>query len=190
MQLFYKFLFPALWIAFFVYWGVRSASVKPTERLEPASSRITRLLLLLCTIALLALPRVPLAFLNQRFLSSGAWPFWTGAAITVAGLLFCVAARQHLGNNWSQAVTVKKDHELITSGPYALVRHPIYTGMLLGLAGTAVAVAEWRGLVAVALAFIALWSKLTLEEKWMREHFGSSYEEYSRRVAALVPHIL
>jgi protein-S-isoprenylcysteine O-methyltransferase Ste14 len=82
---------------------------------------------------------------------------------------------------------VKEGHELITSGPYALVRHPIYTGLLMALAGTAIAQGEWRGLLAAALVFGALWRKLRLEEKWMRSRFGESYEAYSRRVAALVP---
>jgi protein-S-isoprenylcysteine O-methyltransferase Ste14 len=190
MQRLYELLLPALWILFFVYWGVKSKSVKATKRQEPAFSRIVRLILLLATILLFALPYVPVAVLNQRFVPEGEWVFWTGAAVTAAGLLFSVWARRHLGTNWSQAVTVKTDHELITSGPYALVRHPIYTGILLAMLGSAVTLGEWRGLLAVALAFVALWLKAKLEEKWMREHFGSSYENYSRRVAALVPHIL
>jgi protein-S-isoprenylcysteine O-methyltransferase Ste14 len=103
--------------------------------------------------------------------------------------LFCLGA-SHLGKNWSQAVTLKEDHELITTGPYALVRHPIYTGLLLGFIGCAVARGEWRGLLAVALVFVALWRKLRLEEKWMRAQFGASYETYSRHVAALVPYIV
>ena len=85
---------------------------------------------------------------------------------------------------------MKEDHEFITSGPYALVRHPIYTGLLLAIVGCALARGEWRGVLAVALVFGALWQKLKLEEKWMRVQFGESYEAYSRRVAALVPHIL
>jgi len=85
---------------------------------------------------------------------------------------------------------VKEDHELITSGPYGWVRHPIYTGLLLAIVGCALARGEWRGLLAVALVFGALWHKLKLEEKWMREQFGETYVVYSRRVAALVPHIL
>jgi len=73
---------------------------------------------------------------------------------------------------------------------YALVRHPIYTGLLLAFVGSAVARGEWRGLLAVALVFVALWRKLRLEEKWMRAQFGESYAAYSRRVAALVPHVI
>jgi len=92
--------------------------------------------------------------------------------------------------NWSQAVTLKEDHELITSGPYALVRHPIYTGLLIAFAGSAIARGEWRGLLAVALVFVALWRKLKLEERWMRSHFGEAYETYSRRVSALLPYVI
>jgi len=114
---------------------------------------------------------------------------WTGAAVTLYGLLFSVWARHCLGTNWSQAVTLKEGHELITSGPYALVRHPIYTGLLLVVLGCAIARGEWRGLVAFAIVFGELWHKLSLEEKWMREQFGESYTAYSQRVSALVPYI-
>ncbi len=189
MTLIYNYLFAALWLGYAVYWWAVSAQDKATERVEPASSRLARLVLMVCAIALLCLPSVPLPLLNKRFLPHGTWTFWSGAAITACGLLFSVWARRHLGKNWSQAVTLKEGHELITSGPYALVRHPIYTGLLLGLAGSAVARGEWRGLLAVALVFVALWRKSRLEEKWMRAQFGEPYEAYSQRVAALVPYI-
>jgi protein-S-isoprenylcysteine O-methyltransferase Ste14 len=96
----------------------------------------------------------------------------------------------HLGRNWSGAVTIKDGHELVTSGPYALVRHPIYTGLLLAFLGSAVALGDWRGALAFALAAGALWRKLRLEERWMREQFGDAYQAYSQRVAALVPFVL
>jgi protein-S-isoprenylcysteine O-methyltransferase Ste14 len=190
MALIHRYLFAALWFSYLVYWQAMSANVKVTERSESGPSRLTRLVSLLCAAMLLLLPSVPLPFLNERFLPLGASYFWIGAAVTAGGLLFSVWGRRHLGKNWSQAVTVKKDHELITSGPYALVRHPIYAGLLLGFLGSAVARGEWRGLLAVALVFAALWRKLRLEEKWMRAEFGETYEAYSRRVAALVPYIL
>lgn len=186
----YKYLFPAMWIAYSLYWWAISKNVKETQRRESGTSRLVRLVLIVCAFALVWLSSVPLPFLNERFLPSGAWCFWLGAAITAGGLLFSVWARRHLGKNWSQAVTVKEGHELITSGPYALVRHPIYTGLLLAFVGCAVARGEWRGLLAVALVFIALWQKLKLEEKWMRAQFGEAYEAYARRVAALVPYIV
>lgn len=110
--------------------------------------------------------------------------------VTALGLLFSVWARRHLGTNWSQAVTLKEDHELITTGPYALVRHPIYTVLLFGVLGSAIAVGEWHGLLAMVLGVTALWPKLRLEEKWLRVEFGESYESYSRKVSALLPHVI
>jgi protein-S-isoprenylcysteine O-methyltransferase Ste14 len=190
MSLIHRYLFPAMWVGYLAYWWAMSTDVKVTERSESGRSRLIRLVSIVCAAALLSLPSIPLPFLNGRFLPVGAWCFWGGAAVTAGGLLFSVWARRHLGNNWSQAVTVKEGHELITSGPYGLVRHPIYTGLLLAFMGSAVARGEWRGLLAVALVSGALWSKLSLEEKWMRAQFGESYEAYSRQVAALVPHII
>ncbi len=190
MPLIYSYLFPTMWISYFTYWWAMSRNVKATERSESGPSRVMRMVAILGAIALLWLPSVPLPLLNQRFLPPGAWCFWIGAAITAGGLLFSVWARRHLGANWSQAVTLKQGHELITSGPYALVRHPIYTGLLLGFLGSAVARGEWRGLLAVALVFAVLWHKLRLEEKWMRSQFGEPYEAYSRQVSALVPYII
>jgi len=189
-QLLHNYLYAAIWLAYVAYWRVMAGNVKETARLEPASSRVTRLVFMTCAILLLALPRVPLPFLNARFLPHGDGCFWAGAAVTACGLLFSVWARRHLGRNWSQAVTLKEDHELITSGPYALVRHPIYTGLLLALLGSAIARGEWRGALAVLIFFGVLWQKLRLEEKWMRTQFGESYESYSERVAALVPYII
>lgn len=190
MRFIHSYLFAAIWLSYVAYWWAMSTNVKVTERNESAASRLARVVAMVCAVALLSLRTVPLPLLNGRFLPFGAVWFWSGAAITAGGLLFSVWARRHLGKNWSQAVTVKEGHELITSGPYALVRHPIYTGLLLGFIGSAVARGEWRGLLAVALVFGALWHKLRLEEKWMRAQFGEPYEAYSRKVAALVPYII
>ncbi|MGP8165465.1 MAG: methyltransferase family protein [Steroidobacteraceae bacterium] len=110
--------------------------------------------------------------------------------MTAAGLLFSIWARQHLGRNWSGRVTIKADHELITTGPYRVTRHPIYTGLLIAFAGSALAVAEMRGLIAFVIAFAALWRKLKLEERYMREQFGQAYIDYQRQVAAIVPILL
>jgi protein-S-isoprenylcysteine O-methyltransferase Ste14 len=190
MPLVYDYLFPAIWLAWVTYWMAMSRNVKAAERRESMPSRVARAVLLVGAVALLWLPRVPLPLLGDRFLPLSALGFWIGAGITVAGLLFAVWARRHLGRNWSAAVTVKESHELVTSGPYALARHPIYTGILLAFVGSAVARGEWRGVLAVAMVFIGFWFKLRLEESWMRAQFGAAYEAYARRVAALVPYVI
>ena len=178
-----------MWGAYIAYWWAMATNVKSDERREDVGSRLQRLVLMVLAVALLGVPGVKLSVLDRRFLPVSIWWFWVGAAVTASGLLFSVWARHYLGRNWSRAVTIKKDHELITGGPYALVRHPIYTGLLLGLFGCALAVGKWRGLVAVGLVFIALLRKLRLEERWMHGQFGESYEVYSRQVRALVPYI-
>jgi protein-S-isoprenylcysteine O-methyltransferase Ste14 len=107
----------------------------------------------------------------------------------VAGLLFAVWAREHLGSNWSRSVTIKQDHELITTGPYAMVRHPIYTGFLAGFLGTAIALSQVRGFVAFVLILVILGVKLRMEEQWMRSQFGATYATYAHQTAALVPYL-
>jgi protein-S-isoprenylcysteine O-methyltransferase Ste14 len=84
-------------------------------------------------------------------------------------------------------VTIKEGHQLVTTGPYAIVRHPIYTGLLLAIAGSAIAIGEWRGVLAVVVAFASFLHKLRLEERWMRQQFGEAYRSYCRRVPALLP---
>ena len=153
------------------------------------ASRILRVLIFLIAIVLFSTTRIPLRWLNLPIWPVGFWPFWLGAAITVSGLLFAVWGREYLGTNWSRSVTIKQGHELITSGPYAVVRHPIYTGILTGFLGMAIAVSQVRGFIALALIFLALWIKLRLEEQWMRSQFGETYVAYARHTAALVPYL-
>lgn len=190
MLWFYKCFFPVLWVVYLVYWRIAGLNAKTTRQMEPLASRAIRTVAFLLAIVLMAWPRIPVPWLNRSFLPSGLASFWIGAVITVAGLLFSIWARRHIGQNWSSAVTIKQNHELITSGPYAMVRHPIYTGLLFAFLGTAIALTQYRGLAAFLLIFFALWFKLRLEEKWMRSQFGDAYIAYSRRIAALVPFLL
>src|SRR5262249_46342659 len=133
---------------------------------------------------------LPMPWLYQRLLPATAATFWIGAVVLAAGLAFSVWARVVLGRNWSGTVTLKQDHELIRTGPYRWVRHPIYTGLLIGFVGTAIAVGQWRGVLAVLIVFVALWRKLRLEERWLGDLFGAEYVRYRREVPALIPFLL
>jgi protein-S-isoprenylcysteine O-methyltransferase Ste14 len=190
MLWFYESFFPVVWIFFLLYWQIKAANTKSTQRLEPAASRILRVFIFLIAIVILSTTRIPLSWLYLQLWPVGLWPFWLGAAVTIAGLLFAVWAREHLGSNWSRSVTIKQGHELITTGPYAVVRHPIYTGILTGFLGMAIAISQVRGFIAFVLVFLALWIKLRMEEQWMRSRFGETYATYARQTAALVPYLL
>jgi protein-S-isoprenylcysteine O-methyltransferase Ste14 len=186
---FFESFFPAVWIVFLLYWQIKAANTKTTKRLEPAASRILRVLAFLIVIVLLSTTWIPLPWLYLQLWPVGLWPFWLGASATVAGLFFAVWAREHLGRNWSRSVTIKQDHELITTGPYAAVRHPIYTGILTGFLGTAIAISQVRGIIVFVLIFLVFWAKLRMEEEWMRSEFGQTYAAYAHQTAALVPYL-
>ena len=187
MLIAYRFVFPGLWLAWAFYFLWASFRAKPTARREPLASRMLHVLPLALAAWLLWSDRLPVALLNERLLPPAPWQFWIGALLTALGLLFAVWARIEIGRNWSGVVTIKQDHELIDSGPYALVRHPIYTGLLVAFIGSAIARDEWRSVLAVLLAWAALWRKLRVEERWLTEHFGEQYLAYRGRVPALVP---
>jgi protein-S-isoprenylcysteine O-methyltransferase Ste14 len=190
LPILYRYLFPAMWLAWAVYWWISSRHVKPTARHESNASKLSHIGPLLLAAILFSVPHIPIAVLGEKFLPPTTWRFAVAAALTAAGLLIAAWARRHLGTNWSGTVTIKEGHELVTTGPYALVRHPIYTGLILAFAGTGLAIGEWRAVLAVVFGVIAFWRKLSLEERWMREQFGETYREYSRRVPALIPFIL
>ena len=190
MQYFYRYIFLIVWIGYFVYWRMISGNVKTTVRTESAASRMVRGGSIILAILLLAIPKIEVPGLGFRFLPEGDWPFLAGLILPMCGLGFSVWGRRRLGRNWSQEVTIKDDHLLITEGPFALVRHPIYTGLILGFAGTSVALGEIRGLIADALVFGVLLIKLRLEERWLLEQFGEPYRRYCEKVSALIPFVL
>ncbi len=190
MHSIYDWYFPAVWFTFLLYWRIRAANTKQSVRIEPTPSRLFRSLAFIVAITLFFVPHLRIPVLNLSLLSRSPLHFWLGVALNALGLLFAVAARHHIGRNWSGTVTLKQDHELITTGPYALVRHPIYTGILIGFLGTAIALGELRGLIATLLIAVALWAKLRLEEQWMRQQFGPAYSAYAARTAALIPFLL
>ena len=116
-----------------------------------------------------------------------AWLAAIGAAVLLASLAFTVWARLRLGRMWNSAPTIKEGHELRTDGPYALVRHPIYTGLLGMLLGTVLAVGSGTSLLALLLVPPALWFKIRTEERLLTERFPRDYPAYRAAVPALVP---
>jgi protein-S-isoprenylcysteine O-methyltransferase Ste14 len=181
--------FAVLWLAWLGYWLFAARNVKATRRRESLATLLVNRVFILIGALLLLVRHLPQHWLEQRFAPAPVVDYWLGLFMVAAGLGFAVWARVYLGRNWSATVTVKQDHELIRSGPYAWVRHPIYTGLLLALLGTAVAMGEWRGLLAFAAFTVGFLFKIAAEERFMSETFGDAYARYREEVPALVPFV-
>ncbi len=168
------------WIAIALVWLAGAAGNKRTARDESGASRALHGVLTAVGFILLFSQK------PGKSISGGA----AGLAMTVAGVAFSIWARVILGRNWSATVTLKEEHELVRRGPYRYVRHPIYSGALLAMLGTAIASSGWRGYAGFATCLIAWkWKSLT-EEQFMVDQFGVQYDRYRREVKALIPGLL
>jgi protein-S-isoprenylcysteine O-methyltransferase Ste14 len=177
----------ALWLLWLGYWWWSSRDTKQTSRSETRGSRMSYVVPLLAAGYLLSLRRLPFSGASVQLFEPGTAGLLAEVACVAAGLGFAVWARRHLGRNWSGTVTTKDDHELVRTGPYGFVRHPIYTGILLAFVGMAVGMGTWTSVLAVVLVTVAFLRKLRLEEQFMTDQFGERYEQYRREVPALVP---
>ncbi len=175
-----------LWV---LYWRSSAQNTKATKQSESRGSRLAHLVPLLTGCLLAVLPSVPLPILSAEVLPESSAIEWTGVWLVACGLGFSAWARHHLGRNWSGVVTLKEDHELIQTGPYRLVRHPIYMGVLLALVGSTLAHGELRGVLGVAMVAVAMVRKLRIEERFMQERFNDEYDLYKRHTAALIPFV-
>jgi protein-S-isoprenylcysteine O-methyltransferase Ste14 len=140
-------------------------------------------------VVLLVARRLP-APLDRVLIPRAIWTLAIGAATCVFGLVVTIWARRTLASNWSSVVEFKQGHELVKSGPYRFVRHPIYTGLLIMFLGTALEIGLLRCWLAVPLVIIGFWIKLRQEEALLLRHFPQEYPAYCKRVKALVPFVL
>jgi protein-S-isoprenylcysteine O-methyltransferase Ste14 len=178
-----------LWILFGLYWLVSALRLKKTKKRESWLQRLLYVLPLVVAISLLSRPEAHYGWLGARFVPDTAAVHWTGVLLTAAGVAIAVWARFHLGANWSGVVTLKEGHELIRTGPYTHVRHPIYTGILLALLGTAVAMGEVRGLIAVAITTLSFYLKARREEAFLAQEFGPRFAEHQLHTGMFLPRL-
>jgi protein-S-isoprenylcysteine O-methyltransferase Ste14 len=176
----------ALWIGWGLSWLAASAwSSRPQRRAGFASEIRHRAPLFLG--AFLMVVRVHDHEGLLRLWRVGWAGAWVCAGFVATGIAFTWWARVYLGRLWSANVTLKPEHRVVDTGPYALVRHPIYTGLLLSLLATAVAKGTTLGVAGFALALFGFWLKARQEEAWLTEALGEAYADYRKRVPMLVP---
>jgi protein-S-isoprenylcysteine O-methyltransferase Ste14 len=174
----------AMWIGFLVYWSAAAGRRVEKRSEEPAASRALHRNLLNLGLVLLF---VSIPGLRWRFLPQAAWTAPVGLAIMAAATLLHVWARVHLGRNWTSEVAIQQGHQLVTSGPYRLVRHPVYTALIALALGTAIVSGRILSLVGAITFAVAYVRKLRLEEQGLSATFGAQWDEYRRRSWALVP---
>lgn len=180
---------PACWIIWGSIWLLAAFGVKKTARQEEPLSRLENTAPLWIGGFLLSAPPSWLGPLQVRLIPHDLATYCIGAAMTVAGLGFAIWARYHIGRNWSGVITVKQDHALVRTGPYAIVRHPIYSGLMLAIIGSALARGDLGALLAIAVVLYAVLRRVRIEESWMSETFGQAYADYKARTRALIPFI-
>ncbi len=170
------------WVGFWIYWLVAAFSMKKGRVPWRRELRIRAVILILAIFLL------RLGAFRDGGNNSGPWRAGLGLFLFALGLALAVWARLHLGRNWGTPMSQKDEPELVTSGPYRLIRHPIYSGILLASVGTAVAL-SWLWLVAVVLAGIYFVYSATIEERYLATQFPDLYPSYKRSTKMLVPFI-
>jgi protein-S-isoprenylcysteine O-methyltransferase Ste14 len=176
-----------LWLLLVAVWLGSAPFSKPVVQRESGISRLEQGIVFFIGLYTLFAPPTHSDWFDQPAFTVTRPIALLGLALTVFGIGFSIWARLTLGENWSASVTIKQDHSLIVRGPYRIVRHPIYTGILFALLGSALQRGLVRSFIAILFCVASFWIKLTLEEQFMVQRFGGEYLNYRRHVRALVP---
>jgi len=179
-----------LWAAFFVYWWIPVLwNRTPAKRISFSGSFLSFLFLPVAVFRIASGLFAPWLY-EPRVLPDLVPVIIAGPIVTVAGLGLAIWARSHLGTNWSARPAIKVSHTITRTGPYALVRHPVYTGTLTGVLGTAIASGTLMAFVVFIVILAALLLKIRIEESFLLEEFGEEYAGYQRSVGMLIPFVV
>jgi protein-S-isoprenylcysteine O-methyltransferase Ste14 len=170
------------WAAFWIYWLMAAFSMKRSRISWSSELRIRVVILILVAVLF------RLGAFRGHGVSSDAWRAGAGLVLFAAGLGLAIWARIHIGRNWGTPMSRKKEPELVTSGPYRLARHPIYTGILVASLGTALAL-NWAWLTVVALIGVYFIYSAIVEERYLAEQFPDTYPAYRNSTKMLVPFV-
>ena len=176
-----------LWLAFAASWIAAAFWSNRTEKRASLGDELTYRIVLVVGGLLFLVPAHGYQGPLRLWLVTRT-EAWICVALIAAGFAFSWWARLHLGPLWSGSITRKTDHRVVDTGPYAIVRHPIYAGILLAVYATAVAKGTLLGIGGALIITIGVWMKARLEERWLREELGAdTYDAYCRRVSMLLP---
>jgi protein-S-isoprenylcysteine O-methyltransferase Ste14 len=183
----WRYLIGGPWIVFCASWAAGALKTRRTVCHESLVSRSVFLFLEISGFVLLFTSLGDIGFLGHLVVPRTYTVAIMGVAFTWIGITLALWARWHLGQYWSGSVTLKKDHKLIRTGPYAHFRHPIYSGIDLAAVGGALAIDEWRCVVGVGLIVLGYWMKARKEESLLAAEFGEAFKEHCRHTGFLIP---
>lgn len=176
-----------IWFVWCIVWLLMAAWSKPSKRREFPWQRLEHVLPMIIGFLLIYNHNFAWKFLAIQIVPQNDILTIAGLLLTIGGLIFAVWARIALGANWSGTVTIKSGHSLIRRGPYKWIRHPIYTGLLLSMAGTVLLQGEVRALLGFALVLLALYRKAKREEQFLSEEFGEGFVEHAKHTGMFLP---
>ena len=176
-----------IWVGFGLYWIIAAKDSRKAGTHEPAFHRVLRWAILVITFTLLFWRQLDWGVLGRRIWPEMPMVAGAGFLATLLGLGVAIWARIHLGELWSDKVVLKVDHQLIRTGPYAHMRHPIYSGVLLGVLGTAVVLGETRGLLAFLVLLTNYAIKAWREDKLLSRSFPEEFRTHTQHAGFLLP---
>jgi protein-S-isoprenylcysteine O-methyltransferase Ste14 len=175
------------WIVLAVYWAVSALSQKSTKKEEHFIERLRHVVPMMVAVLLLSQSDASYGWLDLRFAPENGTLSLLGLVLAGGRVAFAVWARWHLGRNWSAAVSIREQHDLIRTGPYRAVRHPIYTGLLLTIMGTVLIVGELRALLALAIVLASFYLKARKEDAWLAREFSETLEGHAKQTSMFLP---
>ena len=175
------------WIVFIVYWIIGAIKTRATRERESFTSRSAVLLLEGVGYVLVFSGSTGIGFLGTRFIPRTMASAILGVVFTWSGIGLAIWARYHLAEYWSARITIKEDHQLIRTGPYTHLRHPIYSGLVLATMGSALVIDEWRCVLGVCLVLTGYCFKARKEETMLSQQFGDAFREHQEHTGFLIP---
>jgi protein-S-isoprenylcysteine O-methyltransferase Ste14 len=185
--MFWRYLITGPWLIFVAVWLVGALKTRRTVSKEPPTSRYGVLLMEVLGYMLIFITAAGIGRLGDLVTPRTYTVAVVGIALTWIGIAIALWARWHLGQFWSSRVTLKENHELIRTGPYAHFRHPIYSGLDLAAIGGALAIDQWRCVIGLALVVLGYWIKARTEESMLAAQFGEAFQEHCRHTGFLLP---
>jgi len=175
------------WIVFIVYWIIGAVKTRANRETESFTSRFAVLLLEGVGYVLIFSGSTGIGFLGTRFIPHTMAGAILGVVLVWSGVALAIWARYHLAEYWSARVTIKEDHQLIRTGPYTYLRHPIYSGLVLATIGSALVIDEWRCILGTCLVLVGYCFKAKIEEAMLSQHFGEAVREHQKDTGFLIP---